>query len=464
MCLKIHLTFRYFFLSARPGGCFPLVYAHGGEFFSAVGLFSCGSYPFGNYFLTYAEGLDGLSLIFIILSTFIFMICVLSSAGIYYKKKLYFFLLFLTEFVLVNLFIVEDLVFFYILFETVLIPVFLIIGIWGTRPEKITAGFQFYIYTLTGSLFMLIAIIQILTEVGTTDWLIVKEYEFPFFIEKLIWISFFLSFAVKIPMYPFHLWLLKAHVEAPTAGSVLLAGILLKLGFYGLLRFSIFLFPAATIFFKPLIILLALIGIIASSFSMFRQDDLKRIVAYSSIGHMNIGILGCFSHNMFGMVGSIILMVGHGLVSAGLFLCIGYLYARYGNRHFQYFRDLMTITPAAGGFFICLFLANIGFPLTVNFVGELLVLGGVLEESLLIALLIVFGLIFTGAFGFTWYTRMYLGQFAITRGISFLKNFFDMTEREALTLYPLIISALYLGISPGFIIKMLENSIASWGI
>jgi len=227
----------------------------------------------------------------------------------------------------------------------VLIPMFLIIGIYGSRQEKIAAAYQFFLYTLIGSLFMLISIIFILVIVGSTNMWIIKAYEFPPLLERIFWLAFFASFAVKIPMFPFHLWLPKAHVEAPTAGSVLLAGILLKLGSYGFLRFSLFLFPSATEYFRPFIVVLALIGIIYSSFTILRQIDLKRIIAYSSVTHMSYVILGCFGGTNVSLNGAVLLMLAHGLVSGGLFLCVGYLYDRYKSRNLYYFRGLASIMP-----------------------------------------------------------------------------------------------------------------------
>jgi len=300
---------------------------------------------FFNLGLNYTIGIDGVSLLFIILSTFLIVICVLSANTIQYRQKLFFILLFLTEFALVNVFAVTEILSFYIFFESVLIPMFLIIGIYGSRQEKISAAYHFFLYTLIGSLFMLLSILLIFQYLGTTNINLIKAYEIAPKIELLFWLSFFASFAIKIPMFPFHLWLPKAHLEAPTAGSILLAGILLKLGSYGFLRFSLFLFPTATEICRPFIIILALLGIIYSSFTILRQIDMKRIVAYSSVSHMSFVILGCFAGTSISLNGGFLLMIAHGLVSGGLFLAVGYLYDRYKSRNLLYYRGLVDIMP-----------------------------------------------------------------------------------------------------------------------
>jgi proton-translocating NADH-quinone oxidoreductase chain M len=416
------------------------------------------------YSLIYATGIDGFSVIMIVLSTFLFIICVLSAETIYYRKKLFFIMLFLTELALINLFAVSDLFFFYILFEGVLIPMFLIIGIWGSRTEKISAAYQFFLYTLMGSLFMLVAIIIIFLLIGTTNAWEIKGYQFPSLMEKLFWISFFLSFAIKIPMYPFHLWLPKAHVEAPTAGSVLLAGILLKLGGYGFIRFSLFLFPSSTIFFRPFVILLAFIAIIYSSFTILRQIDLKRIVAYSSIAHMNIFILGCFSGNIIALQGAILLMLAHGLVSGGLFLCVGYLYDRYKSRNLLYYRELKILMPFFGLFFFLLILSNLGFPPTLNFISECLIISGFMQSHQSLAFLIGVAIFFAGVSGFLTYSRIFFGNFSVTKGYADYYYYYDLTRREVLSMIPLIGLTFMGGLFPGVLLKLTNVSLSAWGI
>ncbi len=274
-------------------------------------------------------GIDGISLFFILLTTFLVPICLLiswKSVNQFVKEFLVAFL-FLESF-MIAVFCMLDLVLFYVFFESVLIPMFLIIGVWGSRERKIRAAYQFFLYTLIGSLFMLIAILLIYFQVGTTDLQVLTTIEFSERRQLFLWAAFFLSFAVKVPMIPFHIWLPEAHVEAPTAGSVILAGILLKLGTYGFLRFSIPLFPQASVYFTPLVYTLSVLGIIYASFTTLRQIDLKKIIAYSSVAHMGFVTLGLFSLNVQGIEGAILLMLSHGFVASALFLCIGILYDR----------------------------------------------------------------------------------------------------------------------------------------
>ena len=291
-------------------------------------------------------GLDGLSIFFIILTTFLIPICMLISYEIIEKNiKEYFLLYFILEFCLIISFSVLDLLIFYIFFESVLIPMFLIIGIWGSRERKIKASYLFFMYTLAGSLFMFIAIIHLFLTIGTTDYQILYYSNFNYTYEKFYWLAFFLSFAVKVPMLPFHVWLPEAHVEAPTAGSVLLAGVLLKLGSYGMIRFLIPLFPKATVYFTPYVLVLCLISITYASLTAIRQTDLKKIIAYASVAHMNFIVLGLFSLTIQGLEGSIIQMISHGLISSGLFFSIGCLYDRYHSRLINYYGGLAHKMP-----------------------------------------------------------------------------------------------------------------------
>jgi proton-translocating NADH-quinone oxidoreductase chain M len=423
-----------------------------------------GQFNFWNITLNYTTGLQGLSLLFIILSTFLIIVCVLSSATIKYRQRLFFILLFLTEFALVNVFSVTEILYFYIFFEVVLIPMFLIIGIYGSRQEKIAAAYQFFIYTLIGSLAMLISIIFILMVVGSTNIWLIKAYAFSPLLERILWLAFFASFAVKIPMFPFHLWLPKAHVEAPTAGSVLLAGALLKLGSYGFLRFSLFLFPNGTEYFRPFIVVLALLGIIYSSFTILRQIDLKRIVAYSSVSHMSFVIAGCFGGTNISLNGAILLMLAHGLVSGGLFLCVGYLYDRYKSRNLWYYRGLASIMPIYAIMFFILILANLGFPLTLNFVSEFLILAGIMELNLVTATLSGIGIFFAGVAGFWVFTRIFFGNFAHHNGKYHILYYYDLTLREACSLLPLILLTIYLGGNPNIFLDIIVFDLTLWGI
>jgi proton-translocating NADH-quinone oxidoreductase chain M len=413
--------------------------------------------------MQYSVGLDGISLLFIILSTLLTVLCTLASYTIKYRKRLFFILLFVTELGLVNVFSVTEIIYFYILFEAILIPMFMIIGIYGSRQEKISAAYHFFLYTLIGSLVMLTAILALLVIVGSTNIQIIKAYQFSPNLEILFWLSFFASLSVKIPMFPFHLWLPKAHVEAPTAGSVLLAGILLKLGSYGFLRFSLFLFPVGTEILRPFITLLAIIGVVYSSFTILRQIDLKRVVAYSSVAHMSFVILGCFSGTVISLNGAILLMLAHGFVSAGLFLAVGYLYDRYKSRNLLYYRGLVNIMPIYTITFFFLLLANLGFPPTLNFVSELLILAGLAEANLLTALLSTVGILFAGISGFWVYTRIFFGNFVVTHGVYYTKFYYDITRREAFSIIPLLLPTVICGLSPNTLLDLFTTEVAAWG-
>ena len=300
------------------------------------GLFqkSTGSFQFvvkffwlPNLNLNLVFGIDGISLFFVFLTTLLIPLCLLTSWNSVNKNLKEFLIAFLfLDFLLIGTFCTLDLLFFYIFFESVLIPMFLIIGIWGSRERKVLASYYFFLYTLFGSVLMLLSILYIYYQVGSTDYETLLTFSFSRLEQKILWFSFFLAFASKVPMLPVHLWLPEAHVEAPTAGSVILAGVLLKLGTYGFIRFSIALFPKASFFFAPLVYMIAAIGIIYTSFTAIRQTDFKRIIAYTSIAHMNLVILGIFSFNIIGLEGAILQSLSHGFVASALFLVIGVVY------------------------------------------------------------------------------------------------------------------------------------------
>ena len=318
--------------------------------------------------INYIIGIDAISLLFIILTTLLFPLCfLLNWESVKYRFKDFAILLFLLEFFLINVFSCLDLFFFYIFFESVLIPMFFIIGIWGSRQRKIHAVYQFFLYTFFGSVFMLISIIIIYLHIGTTAIYFIKNFYFSENRQLIIWLGLFLGFSIKVPMIPFHIWLPEAHVEAPTTGSILLAGILLKLGTYGFIRFLIPLFPYALKFFTPFVFVICLISIIYGSFSTIRQIDLKKIIAYSSIVHMNFCIIGLFTNNIEGIFGSFFLMISHGLVSGALFFCIGILYDRYHTRILYYYGGLVQVMPIFSVIFLIFILSNMGFPGTSGF-------------------------------------------------------------------------------------------------
>ena len=402
-------------------------------------------------------GLDGLSIFFIILTTFLIPICMLISYEIIEKNiKEYFLLYFILEFCLIISFSVLDLLIFYIFFESVLIPMFLIIGIWGSRERKIKASYLFFMYTLAGSLFMFIAIIHLFLTIGTTDYQILYYSNFNYTYEKFYWLAFFLSFAVKVPMLPFHVWLPEAHVEAPTAGSVLLAGVLLKLGSYGMIRFLIPLFPKATVYFTPYVLVLCLISITYASLTAIRQTDLKKIIAYASVAHMNFIVLGLFSLTIQGLEGSIIQMISHGLISSGLFFSIGCLYDRYHSRLINYYGGLAHTMPL---FCIALFiyiLANMSIPGTSSFVGELLILTGVFELSTTTAIFATIGMFLGGVYSLLFYNRICYGNIQN----NYLKIYYDLTYREFLIHCILILSIFLLGIYPQIFESCLHESVS----
>jgi NADH-quinone oxidoreductase subunit M len=395
--------------------------------------------------IKYTIGLDGLSLMFFLLTVILMPFCILISWDSVNKKvKEYYMALLLIEFLLLNIFSVLDLVFFYVFFESVLIPMFLLIIVWGSRERKIHAAYQFFIYTLFGSVLMLLAIVYIYFNLKSTDIQIFLTATFPKNIELILWLCFFFPFAVKIPMFPFHIWLPEAHVEAPTAGSVLLAGVLLKLGTYGILRLLLPSFEYANLYFTPLVFTFSIVGIIYSSCTTIRQIDLKKIIAYSSVAHMNFVLIGLFSVNSLAVSGSIFLMLSHGLVSSGLFLCVGMLYDRYHTRLLKYYGGLITYMPLFGFFFMFLSFANIGFPGTSSFVGELLITLGAFSFNIVATLLACIGMI-TGACYAMWlYNRVVFGQLQVT----FLKKFSDINEREFYILTILFIFILITGIYP----------------
>lgn len=325
-------------------------------------------------------GIDGISLFFVLLTTFLFPLCILASWGKMQTKS--FLVCFLSiEVLLVLVFSVLDLIWFYIFFESVLIPIFLIIGIWGSRSRKIRASYFFFVYTLIGSLFLFGAIFYIYSVVGTSHYESLLAYSFSLKEQKWLWLGFFLSFAVKVPILPFHIWLPEAHVEAPTPGSAILAGVLLKLGSYGFIRFSLPLFPDASLYFTPFIFTLSIIGLVYTSLTAIRQTDLKRIIAYTSVAHINLVVLGIFSFTSIGLHGAIMQSLSHGFVSSALFLLIGTLYDRYHSRLFLHYGGLVHLIPIFGIFFVLFTLANIALPGSSSFVGEFLLLVGLFESN-----------------------------------------------------------------------------------
>lgn len=406
--------------------------------------------------LNFTLGVDGISIFFLLLTTLLIPLCILTSwnsVSINLKEFLIAFLI--LDFFLIGTFCVLDLLLFYIFFESVLIPMFLIVGIWGSRDRKILAAYYFFLYTLLGSVTMLISILYIYLQVGTTDYEVLLTFSFSQLEQKFLWFTFFLAFASKVPMLPVHLWLPEAHVEAPTAGSVILAGVLLKLGTYGFIRFSLPLFPKASFFFTPLVYTIAVIGIIYTSFTAIRQTDFKRIIAYTSIAHMNLVILGIFSFNNIGIEGAIMQSLSHGFVASALFLVIGVVYDRYRTRIVQYYGGLASVMPIYIFIFLFFTMANISFPGTSSFVGEFLILVGSFKVNTSVTFLGATGVIIGGAYSLWLLNRIAFGNLKI----QYTNKFLDISPREFTLFLPLIIGTLIVGVYPNVFLTSIHMSV-----
>lgn len=399
----------------------------------------------------YSFGLDGISVHFFFLSSLLVFLCILFIWNENNFKE-YVLNLLIIELFLLIIFSVLDLILFYIFFEAILIPMYLIIGIWGSRERKIRAVYLFFFYTLCGSLLMLVGILYIYSQVGTLNLEYLLSWNFTFNEQLFLWCAFFLSFASKIPMFPFHIWLPEAHVEAPTVGSVLLAGILLKLGVYGFLRFSLTLFSDASLYFAPLMYLLSAIGVIYASLSALRQTDLKRIIAYSSIAHMNLVTLGIFSFNVIGLEGSIIQSISHGFVAGGMFLLIGILYDRYHSRFLYYYGGIVHFMPIYAALLLIFTFANIAIPGTSSFTGEFLLLAGIYKTNIITAIISAFGVILCGSYSLWLYNRIVFGNIKVNYTLKFI----DISFREFMIIVPLFIFIFVMGIYPVYFLSYIN--------
>ncbi len=403
-------------------------------------------------------GLDGISLFFVILTALLIPICLLASWDTIKIMLREYLLCFLgLEVILFGVFTVLDLLGFYILFEAVLIPMFLVIGVWGARTEKITASYYFFFYTLVGSLLMLLSIFYIYSLTGTTDYLTLLNYSFDLEIQKVIFLCFFASLAVKIPKFPFHIWLPLAHVEAPVAGSVLLAGILIKLGAYGFIRFSLPLLPEASAYFAPLVFTMAALAIIYASLTTLRQTDLKRIIAYSSVSHMGVVMLSIFSLTVIGIEGSIFLQLAHGVVSSALFIVVTLLYERHHTRIIKYYRGVTVTMPLYSMIFLFFTLANIAVPLSCNFVGEFLSLLATFEANPFIAIVSCSGIVLSAGYALFLYNRVCFGTLSPYIKHSIYSR--DVTRREFMVLLPLIFLTVLLGVCPQIFLDAMHASV-----
>jgi len=410
---------------------------------------------FSLFNLSYSFGIDGVSIFFFFLSSLLIFICILFIWNEHNFKK-YVLTLLLIELFLLIIFSVLDLFLFYIFFEAILIPMYLMIGFWGSRERKIRAVYLFFFYTLCGSIMMLLGILYIYSVTGTSNIEYILTWNFTFTEQLFLWSAFFLSFASKIPMFPFHIWLPEAHVEAPTVGSVLLAGILLKLGVYGFLRFSLTLFPEASFFFSPLVYLFSLVGILYASMTAIRQTDLKRIIAYSSIAHMNLVTLGIFSFNVIGIEGAILQSISHGFVSGGMFLLVGVIYDRYHSRFLYYYGGLVHMMPMYSSFFLIFTLANIALPGTSSFVGEFLLLTSIYKINAFTCVVSALGVILCGSYSLWLCNRILFGNLKI----DYTLIFSDITFREFSVLLSLLFFTLLMGFYPSFFSTFLNlNSV-----
>jgi NADH-quinone oxidoreductase subunit M len=394
--------------------------------------------------ITYKLGVDGLSMPFVLLTTFLMPFCIGASwLSINMRVKEYMIAFLVLETLMIGVFEALDLLLFYLFFEGGLIPMFLIIGIWGGK-RRVYAAFKFFLYTLLGSLLMLLAIMAMYWYAKTTDITVLLHTNFPLGMQKWLWLGFFASFAVKMPMWPVHTWLPDAHVEAPTAGSVILAGILLKMGGYGFIRFSLPMFPDASQYFAPLIFALSIIAIIYTSLVAFVQEDMKKLIAYSSVAHMGFVTMGLFSMTAQGVEGAVFQMISHGLVSGALFLCVGVIYDRMHTREIAAYGGLVQRMPRYAVALMIFTLANVGLPGTSGFIGEFLTLIGVFQVNSWVALLATTGVILSAAYALYLYRRVIFGVLDKPS----LANIADLSWREIAILAPLVVLTLYYGVHP----------------
>ncbi len=407
--------------------------------------------------IAYHLGVDGISLFFVLLSTFLTPLCILASwESIEKRVKEYMISFLILETMMVGMFAALDLVLFYIFFEGVLIPMFIIIGVWG-GPRRVYAAFKFFLYTLAGSVLLLLALLAMYFVAGTTDIPSLMAQQFPRDMQLWLWLAFFASFAVKVPMWPVHTWLPDAHVEAPTAGSVILAGVLLKMGGYGFLRFSIPMFPFGSEFFTPLVYTLSVVAVIYTSLVALVQDDMKKLIAYSSVAHMGFVTIGMFALTVQGVEGAVFQMLSHGIVSGALFLCVGVVYDRMHTREIARYGGLVTRMPKYAFVFMVFMLASVGLPGTSGFVGEFLVLLGVFQVNTWVAFFAATGLILGATYMLYLYRRVVFGK--LTR--EELKSILDLSPREVAVFAPLLVLVFWMGVYPTTFLEPMHVSIAN---
>jgi len=405
--------------------------------------------------LHYRMGVDGISILFVLLTAFLMPICIAASWTSIEKRVPEYMVAFLVlETLVIGVFCALDLVLFYLFFEFGLVPMFLIIGIWGGK-NRVYAAYKFFLYTLLGSVLMLAAILVMISIAGTSSIPELMSYKFDENLQTWLWLAFFASFAVKMPMWPVHTWLPDAHVEAPTAGSVILAGILLKMGGYGFLRFSLPMFPQASDLFTPLVFALSVIAVVYTSLVAFRQTDIKKLIAYSSVAHMGFVTMGIFAGNAIGVQGAIFQMLSHGVISGALFLCVGVVYDRMHTREIAFYGGLVNRMPWYAATFLLFTMGNVGLPGTSGFIGEITTMVGVYEISTWTAIVAATGIIFSAVYALTLYKRVVFGE--ITNPA--LADITDLDWREVAIFAPLIAMTLYLGVYPAAVFDLTQASV-----
>ena len=401
----------------------------------------------------YRMGVDGISVLFVLLTAFLMPICILASGAIEKRVADYMIAFLLLETLILGVFTALDLVVFYMFFEGGLIPMFLIIGVWGGQ-NRVYAAFKFFLYTLLGSVLMLVAMIFMFLQAGTTDITVLLETTFTPEAQMWLWLAFFASFAVKMPMWPVHTWLPDAHVQAPTAGSVILAGVLLKMGGYGFLRFSLPMFPNASEYFAPMVFVLSLIAIIYTSLVAFRQTDIKKLIAYSSVAHMGFVTLGMFSMTMIGVQGSIFQMISHGFISSALFLCVGVIYDRMHTREIAFYGGVVHKMPVYAAIFGLFAMANVGLPGTSGFIGEIMTMVGGFQVAWWVGSIAAIGVIVSAVYMLTVYRDVVFGEITNPK----LEGIRDMSMIELVCIVPLALLTLLFGVAPNLIFHITEGA------
>ncbi len=411
--------------------------------------------------IKYRLGVDGISVLFVLLTTFLTPLCILASAKSIKKRMLEYMVAFLIlETLMIGVFCALDMVLFYLFFEGVLIPMFIIIGVWG-GDNKVYAAYKFFLYTLLGSVLMLAAMLWIYTYSGqvfgtpTTEIAKLSTLEIPAGTQIWLWLAFFASFAVKMPMWPVHTWLPDAHVQAPTAGSVILAGVLLKLGGYGLLRFSLPFFPQASAYFAPLVFWLSVIAIIYTSLVAYRQKDMKKLIAYSSVAHMGFVTMGIFALNMQGLQGALFQMISHGIVSGALFFAVGVIYERMHTREIAFYGGIVKYMPMYAAVFMLFTMANVGLPGTSGFIGEILTMVGAYQVNPWIAFGAAFGMILSAVYALYLYREVFFGEVKNEK----LRGLKDLSPRELIIMVPLVLMTIVLGVYPSLVTDITSVSV-----